>query len=244
MNRKKERNRRMEQLKNANVIEENYPEVWKHLDVRCKGFNDSEKKPVYDFFKRAFDIVSSSAALILLSWLFAIVAIAIKIDDGGPVIYSQTRVGKDGKFFKMYKFRSMSVGAERMKKQLLQQNEMDGPVFKMENDPRVTKVGAFLRRSSIDELPQLINVLKGHMSIVGPRPPIGHEVMQYDEYAMQRLKVKPGLTCYWQCSGRSALDFDEWMQLDNKYIQERGFWRDIAIVFKTIPAVLKNEGAC
>ena len=234
----------MEQLKNANAIETNYPEVWKHLDVRCEGFNDSEKKPVYDFFKRAFDIVSSSVALILLSWLFAVVAIAIKLDDGGPVIYSQTRVGKDGKFFKMYKFRSMSVGAERMKKQLLQQNEMDGPVFKMENDPRVTKVGAFLRKSSIDELPQLINVLKGHMSIVGPRPPIGHEVMQYDEYAMRRLQVKPGLTCYWQCSGRSDVNFDEWMQLDNKYIQERGFWRDIGIIFKTIPAVLRNEGAC
>ena len=138
----------------------------------------------------------------------------------------------------------MRVGSERMKKELLDQNEMDGPTFKMENDPRITKVGAFIRKTSIDELPQLWNILKGDMSIVGPRPPLGHEVMQYDEYAMRRLAVKPGLTCYWQCSGRNNIGFDEWMRLDNKYIDDRGIWTDIKMIFMTIPAVVKNDGAC
>lgn len=202
------------------------------------------KKPVYEFFKRAFDIVSSFAAIIFLSWVFAITAIAIKIEDGGPVFFSQTRVGKNGKFFRMYKFRSMCVDAERMKQQLLEQNEMNGPTFKMEHDPRITKVGAFIRKTSIDELPQLFNILGGSMSVVGPRPPLGHEVMQYDKFAMRRLSVKPGLTCYWQCSGRSNIDFDDWMKLDNKYIDERGFWTDIKTVFATIPAVLKGDGSC
>ena len=234
----------MELQKTTNKIEERYPEVWKHLDVRCFAMERSERKPVYDFFKRAFDIAASSAALIVLSWLFAIIAAAIKLDDKGPAMYTQTRVGQNGKFFKMYKFRSMNVGADRQKKQLLSENEMDGPVFKMENDPRVTKVGAFLRRTSLDELPQLINIFKGEMSVVGPRPPIGHEVMQYDERAMRRLTVKPGLTCYWQCGGRSGVNFDDWMELDNKYIDDRSFWLDIKLIFKTIPAVLKNEGAC
>lgn len=201
-------------------------------------------KPVYEFFKRAFDIVSSSAALVLLSWVFLFTAIAIKLEDGGPVFYSQIRVGKNGKFFRMHKFRSMCDGAERMKKKLLEQNEMNGPAFKMENDPRITKVGRFIRKTSIDELPQLINILEGSMSVVGPRPPLGHEVMQYDDFAMRRLAVKPGLTCYWQCCGRSNIDFDEWMKLDNKYIDERGAWVDIKMIFATIPAVLKGEGSC
>lgn len=201
-------------------------------------------KPVYEFFKRAFDIVSSSAALVLLSWVFLFTAIAIKLEDGGPVFYSQIRVGKNGKFFRMHKFRSMCDGAERMKKKLLEQNEMNGPAFKMENDPRITKVGRFIRKTSIDELPQLINILEGSMSVVGPRPPLGHEVMQYDDFAMRRLAVKPGLTCYWQCCGRNNIDFDEWMKLDNKYIDERGAWVDIKMIFATIPAVLKGEGSC
>ena len=151
---------------------------------------------------------------------------------------------KNGKFFRMHKFRSMCDGAERMKKKLLEQNEMNGPAFKMENDPRITKVGRFIRKTSIDELPQLINILEGSMSVVGPRPPLGHEVMQYDDFAMRRLAVKPGLTCYWQCCGRSNIDFDEWMKLDNKYIDERGAWVDIKMIFATIPAVLKGEGSC
>ncbi|MGN0181062.1 MAG: sugar transferase [Candidatus Ornithomonoglobus sp.] len=205
---------------------------------------EDERKVIYNFFKRAFDIVASLCAIVALSWLIGLAVLAIKLEDGGPAIYTQTRVGKNGRFFKLYKLRSMYVGAERQKKELIKQNEMDGPTFKMEHDPRITKVGSFLRRTSIDELPQLFNILKGDMSVVGPRPPLGYEVMQYDEYAMRRLTVKPGLTCYWQCSGRSNIDFDEWMRLDNKYIDERGFWRDIGIVFKTIPAVFKSNGAC
>ena len=234
----------MEQHVKENLIAERYPEAWKNLSVRCNPLPKDARKPVYDFFKRAFDIVAASCALILLSWVIGLAALAVKLEDGGPVIYTQVRVGKDGNLFKIHKMRSMRVDADKLKKQLLDQNEMDGPVFKMEHDPRITKVGAFLRRTSIDELPQLIDILSGHMSVVGPRPPLGHEVMQYDEYAMRRLTVKPGLTCYWQCSGRSDIHFDEWMELDNKYIDERGFWRDIAIIFKTIPAVLKNDGAC
>lgn len=234
----------MEQRVKENLIAKNYPEAWKNLNVRCNPLPQEARKPVYDFFKRAFDIVAASCALILLSWVIGLAALAIKLEDGGPVIYSQTRVGKNGRLFKMYKMRSMRVDADKLKKQLLDQNEMDGPVFKMEHDPRITKVGAFLRKTSIDELPQLIDIIIGHMSIVGPRPPLGHEVMQYDEYAMRRLTVKPGLTCYWQCSGRSDIDFDEWMELDNKYINDRGPWTDIKLIFKTIPAVLKNDGAC
>ena len=233
----------MAQQIKLNKIAENYPDVWKNLGVRCKPLSEEEQKPIYDFFKRLFDIVASSCAIILLWWVIAIAAIAIKIEDGGPVFYCQTRAGKDGKLFKMYKLRSMYVDADIRKKSLLEQNEMDGPVFKMENDPRITKCGAWLRKMSIDELPQLFNCLRGSMSIVGPRPPLGHEVMQYDEYAMRRLTVKPGLTCYWQCSGRSDVGFDEWMQLDNKYIYERGMWTDIKMIFKTIPAVIKGNGS-
>lgn len=234
----------MAQLAAEHTIEEKYPVEWKNLNIRCLPLTKTERKPIYDFFKRAFDIAASAAALILLSWIIGLAALAVKLEDGGTAMYSQIRVGKNGKFFKIYKLRSMRMNADKMKKNLLLQNEMDGPAFKMENDPRVTKVGTFIRRTSIDELPQLFNILKGDMSVVGPRPPLGYEVMQYDEYAMRRLTVKPGLTCYWQCGGRSNLDFDEWMRLDNKYIDERGFWRDIAIIFKTIPAVFKSDGAC
>lgn len=202
------------------------------------------QKPLYDFFKRAFDIVSSFAAIVVLSWVFLFTAIAIKLEDGGPVFFSQTRVGKNGKFFRMHKFRSMCVNADVMKKQLLEQNEMNGPAFKMENDPRITKVGRFIRKTSIDELPQLFNILGGSMSVVGPRPPLGYEVLEYDDFAMRRLSVKPGLTCYWQCSGRNNIDFDDWMKLDNKYIDERSAWVDIKTIFATIPAVLKGDGSC
>ena len=178
-----------------------------------------------------------------MSPILLITAVAIKIDDGGPVIFAQTRIGKDGKIFRMYKFRSMCVDAERKIKELQDKNESDGLAFKMEHDPRITRVGRFIRKTSIDELPQLINILIGDMSIVGPRPPLGYEVYYYNEYQMQRLLVKPGLTCYWQCSGRSDVSFDEWMDMDIKYIKERGFWRDIAIILKTVPAVLFSKGA-
>lgn len=200
-------------------------------------------KKIYEFFKRAMDIICSLFALIVLSPIFVITAIAILIEDGQNPIFAQTRVGKNGKFFRMYKFRSMCVGAERKLSKLKDKNEMDGLAFKIENDPRITKVGAIIRKTSIDELPQLINILKGEMSIVGPRPPLGNEVFYYNDYQMQRLLVKPGLTCYWQCSGRSDMSFDEWIDSDIKYIQERNLWLDIKMIFKTIPAVLLKKGA-
>ena len=202
------------------------------------------KKPIYEFLKRVLDIVCSGLALIVLSPLLLIIAIAVR-SDGSPALYSQERVGKDGKLFKIYKFRSMCVDADspEMLAKLAKFNEMDGPAFKIKNDPRITKVGRFIRRTSIDELPQLINIFLGDMSIVGPRPPLVSEVRQYTEYQRQRLLVKQGLTCYWQCSGRNNICFDEWVELDLKYIRERSLWTDIKIILKTIPAVLSGDGA-
>lgn len=214
-----------------------------NINVRYKPLTDTEQKPVYDAVKRMFDIVASLAAIIVLSWVFLLIAIAIKIEDGGKVFFTQIRVGKDGKFYRMHKFRSMCEGAERMKHKLADENEMDGPVFKVKDDFRITKVGSFIRKYSLDELPQLFDILFGHMSVVGPRPPLGTEVMQYDAYSMRRLCVKPGLTCYWQCSGRNDIKFDEWMRLDNKYIDERSAWLDLKLIFKTVPAVLKGQGS-
>ena len=203
-----------------------------------------QEKPVYDFIKRVFDILLSGLAIILLSPLLLGLAIAVR-SDGGPAIYSQRRVGKNGKRFRIYKFRSMCVNADspEMLAKLAAMNEMDGPAFKIKNDPRITKVGRFIRRTSMDELPQLFNIFVGDMTIVGPRPPLESEVQQYTEYQMQRLQVKQGLTCYWQCSGRNNINFDEWVELDLKYIRERSLWTDIKILFRTIPAVLSGDGA-
>lgn len=203
-----------------------------------------QEKPVYDFIKRMFDILLSGLAIILLSPLLLGLAIAVR-SDGGPAIYSQRRVGKNGKRFRIYKFRSMCVNADspEMLAKLAAMNEMDGPAFKIKNDPRITKVGRFIRRTSMDELPQLFNIFVGDMTIVGPRPPLESEVRQYTEYQMQRLQVKQGLTCYWQCSGRNNINFDEWVELDLKYIRERSLWTDIKILFRTIPAVLSGDGA-
>lgn len=203
-----------------------------------------QEKPVYDFVKRGFDILLSGLAIIVLSPLMLGLAIAVR-SDGGPAIYSQRRVGKNGKRFRIYKFRSMCVNADspEMLAKLAAMNEMDGPAFKIKNDPRITKVGRFIRRTSLDELPQLFNIFVGDMTIVGPRPPLESEVRQYTEYQMQRLQVKQGLTCYWQCSGRNNINFDEWVELDLKYIRERSLWTDIKILFRTIPAVLSGDGA-
>jgi lipopolysaccharide/colanic/teichoic acid biosynthesis glycosyltransferase len=176
--------------------------------------------------------------LLLLS-----VAVAIKTESNGPVFFSQMRVGKNGKTFRMYKFRSMCANAEERLKDLRHLNEKDGPIFKMANDPRITKIGRFIRRTSIDELPQLLNVIKGDMSIVGPRPPLQREVEQYAPHQLQRLAVKPGLTCYWQISGRSNLSFEEWVKLDLKYIEESSLTTDFKIVLKTFPVVLLGWGA-
>lgn len=206
--------------------------------------DDNVKRRGYFFVKRAFDIVSSLCAMIVLSPIFMITAIAIKIEDRGPVVFSQERVGKDGRLFKMYKFRSMYVDAEDRLKELEEKNEADGPVFKIKNDPRITKVGHFIRKYSIDELMQLVNVFKGDMSVIGPRPALPREVAEYDDFAKRRLQVKPGLSCYWQVSGRSNIGFDEWMELDVKYINEMSFLTDMKIILLTIPAVLKGDGAC
>lgn len=199
----------------------------------------------YNIVKRTMDIVLCTFALAVLAIPLMLVALAIKIESKGPVFYSSKRVGKDGKVFNMYKFRSMVVNAEEMKKDLIKQglNESDGPVFKMENDPRVTKVGKFIRKLSIDELPQLLNIIKGDMSIVGPRPPIPYEVDEYTPYQMQRLSVKPGLTCYWQVMGRSNIGFEQWVELDLKYIRERSILLDIKLIALTIPTVLLGKGA-
>lgn len=209
-----------------------------------KTYTPPKEKPVYDVCKRIFDVVMSTIALILLSPVFLVVAIAIKAQDGGNVIYKQTRLTKGGKEFGMYKFRSMCMNAEDMLDDLMDQNEMDGPAFKMENDPRITKVGHFIRKTSIDELPQLINIIKGEMSIIGPRPPIPREVEQYTPYQMHRLDVKTGLACYHEVSGRSDNpSFDEWVEADLKYIRERSMLTDLKIIFLTIRVVLTGKGA-
>ena len=201
-------------------------------------------KPVYEFFKRFFDILLCSLALVVLSPLFLVVAIAVKCEDGGSVFFSQTRLTKSGKQFQMYKFRSMCPNADALLEALLDENEMDGPAFKIKKDPRVTRVGRFIRKTSIDELPQLINVIKGDMSIVGPRPPIVREVEQYTPYQMHRLDVKTGLSCYRECHGRSNIhNFDEWVESDLKYIKERNLWVDFKIIVLTVWVVLSGKGA-
>lgn len=204
----------------------------------------SEKKRyVYLSMKRLLDIILSIWGLIFLSPLLLLTAIAIKLEDKGPIVYSQTRVGKTGKHFRFYKFRSMCVDAEEKLKYLKALDESDGPIFKISNDPRVTKVGKVIRKFSIDELPQLLNIIKGDMAIVGPRPPLPNEVAQYTSEQMHRLDVKPGLTCYWQCSGRSDLSFIKWVELDMKYIRDCSLWTDFKIIIKTFPAVVFGRGA-
>ncbi len=201
-------------------------------------------KPIYAFFKRIFDVISSLLGLILLFVPLLVVALIIMIDSpGASPIYVQERIGKNGRKFKFYKFRSMIPNAEEMLDKLLDKNEMEGPAFKMKDDPRITRFGCFIRKTSIDELPQLWNVLKGDMSLVGPRPPLPREVALYDDHQWQRLAVMPGLTCYWQIQPqRNSLSFDEWLSLDLKYISERSFRTDIKIIFKTVGAVCGMEG--
>jgi len=176
--------------------------------------------------------------------LLLVVALAIKLTSSGPVFFKQKRMGKNRRLFVLYKFRSMCVDADKKKKVLMQFNEMQGPAFKMKNDPRVTKIGSFLRKTSLDELPQLINVLRGEMSLVGPRPPLPAEVKEYDDWHNKRLSIKPGITCIWQVSGRNEIqDFDDWVNLDLEYIKTRSFKHDIKLLLKTIPAVFKSRGA-
>ncbi|MCI9458148.1 MAG: sugar transferase [Oscillospiraceae bacterium] len=203
----------------------------------------AESRLFYHICKRIMDVVCSAAALAVLSPIFLAVAVAIKLEDKGPVIFTQNRTGKDGKVFRMYKFRSMYVDAEKRRSELLARNEADGPLFKIADDPRVTKVGRFIRRTSIDELPQLVNILKGEMSIVGPRPLVTYEQNQCTEYQAQRLLVKPGLTCIWQVSGRSDTSFDELIEMDLEYIRNQSLWLDIKLILKTVVVVFTHKGA-
>lgn len=206
-------------------------------------FENKQNLRVYEIFKRIIDIIGAGLGLILLSPIIAIVACAVKVTSKGPIFFSQKRVGKNGELFEMYKFRSMVVNAEELKENLEEQNEMSGPMFKIKDDPRVTKVGKFIRKTSIDELPQLWNVLKGDMSLVGPRPSLPKEVEQFDNWMFKRLSVRPGLTCYWQVSGRNNIDFEDWMKLDCKYVDERNIWIDIKLIFKTVFVLFGDKNA-
>ena len=198
----------------------------------------------YWVLRRAQDIVFSLLALILLAPMALLISLAIVLDSPGDgAIFRQRRVGRDGKLFWLYKFRTMCPDAEEQLNELLSQNQMDGPVFKIKGDPRTTRVGRFLRKTSLDELPQLLNVLRGDMSIVGPRPALPREVELYSDYQRQRLYVTPGLSCYWQIAPhRNEMSFDEWVALDLKYIQERSFWVDWKIIFLTVRAMLMKYG--
>ncbi|MEC0369386.1 sugar transferase [Paenibacillus chibensis] len=194
--------------------------------------------------KRIQDVCFSLAGLILLSPLLLLIALLIKVEDPkGAVIFAQTRVGKNGKTFKMYKFRSMVSGAEAMLGKLMEQNEISGAMFKMKNDPRITRVGRFIRKTSLDELPQLMNVLKGNMSLVGPRPPLPREVADYTSYDMMRLLVVPGCTGLWQISGRNHVGFREMVELDLEYIANQSFKKDIVIMCKTVKVLFGADNA-
>ena len=194
--------------------------------------------------KRCIDITGSLCLLLVLSPLLLVVAMLIKLEDGGSIIYRQVRVGKDGRHFQFYKFRSMHENADRIKAALNQQNQSsDGVIFKMKRDPRVTRIGRFIRRYSIDEMPQLFNVLAGDMSLVGPRPPLPDEVTQYTLEDRKRLHVMPGITCIWQVSGRSDIPFKQQVQLDKEYIHSQSLRKDLWILLKTIPAVIFGKGA-
>jgi exopolysaccharide biosynthesis polyprenyl glycosylphosphotransferase len=200
-------------------------------------------KPIQLALKRLADIALSVTALVLLSPLFIVAAVAVKLTSAGPIPFRQERVGLRGRAFKMLKFRSMIANAEELRAKLQASNESSGPVFKMKHDPRVTPVGRFMRKYSIDELPQLINVLRGDMSIVGPRPPLPGEVARYEAWQRRRLSVRPGLTCVWQVSGRNQVSFGDWMRLDMQYIDHWSFAQDIRLILRTIPVVLTGRGA-
>jgi len=199
--------------------------------------------PVYRFLKRTGDILISLLGLIVLSPVLAVVALLIWLEDRGPVIFTQERNGLNNRIFKMYKFRSMVINAAALRSEMEKYNELDGPAFKMKHDPRITRIGRFIRKTSLDELPQLVNILLGQMSLVGPRPLPTYETAQCNDYQMQRLLVKPGLTCYWQISGRSDITFDEWIEMDLKYIREASALTDLKILFQTARAVLTGKGA-
>ena len=218
-------------------------DIDKDIDILVSPTIEVNDNFLYIFLKRIIDIVGAISGIILLLPLLLLVAILIKLESQGPVFFGQNRVGKNGKLFKMYKFRSMVVNAEDLLHKLNDKNEMSGPMFKMKNDPRITKVGKFIRKTSIDELPQLINVLKGEMSLVGPRPNLPREVIQFTEYQKQKLVVKPGITCYWQVMGRNNIDFERWVELDIKYIKESNLFLDMKLILKTFTVLFGDENA-
>ena len=197
----------------------------------------------YHALKRAVDILGALAGLVLILPLFPFIFLLIKIESRGPLLFNQVRVGHRGRLFRCHKFRSMYVDAEERKDALAHLNEASGAAFKIKDDPRITGVGRFLRRSSLDEFPQLFNVLMGEMTIVGPRPQIVNEVAEYTPDQARRLLVKPGLTCLWQVSGRSHLDFSEWMELDQEYVRQQGLRCDFLVLARTLPAVIERKGA-
>jgi exopolysaccharide biosynthesis polyprenyl glycosylphosphotransferase len=218
---------------------------WLNLQVKQECLRAAWEDRGADTLKRAFDIAFSFLVLLALSPLLLLIMFLIKAEDGGPVLFSQTRVGEFGREFKMYKFRSMCLNAEQRLQELLGLNEhKEGVTFKLKNDPRITKVGRWLRKFSLDELPQFYNVLIGDMSLVGPRPPVPRETELYTPAQRRRLAVKPGITCTWQISGRSNIDFSGQVKLDVMYIENRNFLMDMKIIVQTVPAVLSGRGAC
>lgn len=219
------------------VYVENF--VIKSAKITVPKLNSSR---ICEIMKRAIDVFGAFFGLVLLSPLLAMVALLIKI-DGGPILFGQTRLGIQGRHFTMWKLRSMVVDAEALKDNLIHQNESNGPTFKMKNDPRITRIGRIIRKLSIDELPQLWNVLIGEMTLVGPRPALPKEVAQYRLWHTQRLAVKPGITCIWQTSGRSQVGFQEWMRMDIRYLENKNIKKDLTLLAKTVITVIKGNGA-
>ncbi len=213
------------------------------IEVYVENMEKYKKGVIYIFIKRMTDIIFSILGIIVFAPVMMIIAVAIKLDSKGAVIFSQERVGLNGRLFKMYKFRSMVENAEDLLDELKDKNEMTGPMFKMKEDPRVTRVGKFIRKTSLDELPQLFNVIKGEMSLVGPRPNLPREVVKFTRKQKIKLLAKPGLTCYWQVMGRSNVDFERWMELDIKYIEMRNTLLDFKLIFKTLGVFFGDENA-
>ncbi|OTA48069.1 sugar transferase [Limosilactobacillus reuteri] len=215
------------------------------LESKAVSLNKKQIKSrfMYHSIKRVFDFIAAICGVIILSPVMLVIAILIKAEDHGPVFYKQVRVGKNGKKFKMYKFRSMFVNSDQMLAKLKEQNDVDGPMFKMKDDPRITKIGHFIRKHSLDELPQFLNVIKGEMSLVGPRPPLPSEVAEYSDYDKQRLYVTPGCTGLWQATERNEVGFNEMVQLDIQYIKRASFMFDLWIIWKTVEIVIKPNGS-
>jgi exopolysaccharide biosynthesis polyprenyl glycosylphosphotransferase len=232
-------------LRRYALAQDPFGRLWLSLHVEFQRFRAEWFAYGSPILKRTFDILISFLLLILLVPLFLLVAVLVWIEDGGPVFFAQTRVGQYGREFKMYKIRSMCLDAEQRLKELLEKNEhKEGVTFKLKEDPRITRVGKWLRKFSLDELPQFFNVFIGNMSLVGPRPPVPREVAKYSPAHRRRLAAKPGITCIWQISGRSEIDFSGQVELDVNYIESQSFWKDLKILTQTVPAVLSGKGAC